>query len=74
MINKHENNKRKKHFFITKFLRNNVDKVTILEPCDNKIITNLGNKYNIFHRLILLMKLDTQTYYNLKIILGLETN
>ena len=52
----------------------NVDKVTILEPCDNKIITNLGNKYNIFHRLILLMKLDTQTYYNLKIILGLETN
>ena len=46
--------------------------VTILEPFDNKIITNLGNKYNIFHRLILLMKLDTQTYYNLRMILGLE--
>lgn len=44
---------------------------TILEPCNKKIITNLGNKYNIYHNLILLMKLDTQTYYNIKIVLGL---
>ena len=49
-----------------------VDGVTILEPCDKKIITNLGNKYNIFHNLILLMKLDTQTYYNIRMALGLE--
>ena len=57
-----------------KFFINGVDGVTILEPSDKKIITNLGNKYNIFHRLILIMKLDTQTYYNLRIILRLETN
>ena len=51
-----------------------VVKVTNIEPFDKKIITNLGNKYNIYHRLILLMKLDTQTYYNLRVILGLECN
>ena len=49
-----------------------VDEVTILEPNDKKIITNLGNKYNIFYRLIILMKLDAQTYYNIRMMLGLE--
>ena len=54
------------------FLKNGVDKVTILEPNDKKIITNLSNKYNIYHRLILIMKLDTQTYYNMRIVLRLD--
>jgi len=43
-----------------------------VEPFDKNIIANLGNKYNIFHRLILLMKLETQTYYNIRMILGLQ--
>ena len=51
---------------------NGVVKVTILEPFDKKIIANLGDEYNIFHRLILLMKLDTQTYYNIRMIIGYE--
>jgi hypothetical protein len=56
------------------YFLNGVDEVTILEPFDKNIIANLGNKYNIYHKLILHMKLDTQTYYNLRIILGLEHN
>ena len=52
--------------------KQNVVKVTNVEPYDKKIIANLGDKYNIFHRLILLIKLDTQTYYNIRMILGLK--
>ena len=50
-----------------------VVKVTTLEPNDKMIIANLGNKYNFYHKLILFMKLDTQTYYNIRLTLGLET-
>ena len=52
-------------------LYNNVDKVTILEPFDKKILANLTEKCNSFHKLILLMQLDTQTYYNIRIVLRL---
>ena len=52
--------------------KSNVDERTILEPCDKKILAKLAKNCNIYHRLILLMKLDTQSYYNLRLILGLE--
>ncbi len=64
-------------------IKKTVTKVTVFfivvkipqgEPYDKKIISNLGNKYNIHHRLILLMKLNTQTYYNIRIVLGLIPN
>jgi hypothetical protein len=45
---------------------------TIWEPNGKEIITNLGSKFNIYHKLILIMKLDTQTYYNIRMILGLK--
>lgn len=47
----------------------NVVKVTILEPFDKEILANLSKKCNIYHKLILLIKLDTQTYYNIKMTL-----
>lgn len=53
---------------------NGVNKVTVSEPCDKKTIANLGSKYNVYHRLVLLMKLNTQIYYNLRIILGYNIN
>jgi hypothetical protein len=52
----------------------NVDEVTILEPCDNEILSQIMQSDNIYHRLILLMKLDTQTYYNIRTILGMKVN
>ena len=51
-----------------------VDVVTILEPYDKKILAKLDGNCNIYRKLILHMKLDTQAYYNLRIILGLEHN
>ena len=57
---------------ISQHLFYGVDKVTILEPNEKKIIANLCSKFNIHHKLILLMKLDTQTYYNIRMILGYE--
>ena len=59
---------------ISQYLFYGVDKVTILEPDDKKIIANLGKKFDIYHKLILLMKLDTEMYYNIRLIIGLETN
>ena len=50
-----------------------VVEVTILEPFDKKIIANLGSMFNIFHKLVLTMKQATQTYYNIRMILGYET-
>lgn len=47
-------------------LKSNVVRVSQQEPYDKKILAKLGNKCNIFHRLIILMKLDTQTYYNIQ--------
>ena len=37
------------------------------------IIAKLNDNCNIYHRLILLIKLDTQVYYNIRMALGLET-
>ena len=49
-----------------------VDVVTILEPYDKKILAKLDGNCNIYRKLVLLTKLDTPTYYNMRIILGLE--
>ena len=51
-----------------------VEKVSTLEPYDNEILSQIMQSDNIYHRLILLMKLDTQTYYNIRMILRLEYN
>ena len=52
----------------------NVEKGTILEPYDKKILANLSENCNIYCKLVLLLKLDTQAYYNMRIILGLDVN
>ena len=52
--------------------KQNVVKVTNVEPCDNEILSQIMQSDKIYHRLVLLIKLDTYTYYNLKVILGLE--
>ncbi len=39
-----------------------------------KILQHLRDNCNIYHRLTPLMKLDTHTYYNLRLILELEFN
>ena len=52
--------------------KSNVDDVTILEPCDKKLIANLSKKHNIYHRIVSIMKQSTQEYYNMKIILGVK--
>ena len=56
----------------------NVDERTILEPkhepTDNEILSQIMQSDNIYHKLILLMKLDTQTYYNIRMILGHSIN
>lgn len=69
MINKHENNKRKKHFFITKFLRNNVVIVPILEPCDKGIVTYKTSIVNIYQRVISILNESASGYYNMKMAL-----
>ena len=50
-----------------------VEKGTILEPYDKKILENLSKNCNIYSKLVLLIKLDTQAYYNMRMILGYET-
>ena len=49
-----------------------VEKVTTLEPYDKKILAKMDDNCNIYRKLVLFLKLDTQTYYNLRMILGLE--
>ena len=51
-----------------------VEKGTILEPCNKKILANLEDNCNVYRKLVLLIKLDTQTYYNMRLILGLESH
>ena len=51
----------------------NVEKVTNVKPYNNKILAKLDDNYNIYRKLVLLLKLDTQVYYNLRIILSYET-
>lgn len=48
-----------------------VVKVTTLEPFDKKIVAELGEKLNIYHKFVLVMKYSTQVYYNIRMILGL---
>lgn len=51
-----------------------VVKVTTLEPFDNEIVAELGDKRNFYHKIVLVMKYSTQEYYNMRIALGLEIN
>ena len=53
-------------------IKNNVARVPQQEHYDKKILQQLTNKCNIYYKLVLLLKLDTQTHYNIRIILGLE--
>lgn len=46
----------------------NVDKVTILEPVDNGIVSQEILSNNIYHRIVHIMKLSTQEYYNMRTI------
>lgn len=50
----------------------NVVKVTTLEPFDKKIVAELGDKYNVYHKVVLVMKYSTQEYYNIRIVLRLD--
>jgi hypothetical protein len=50
-----------------------VDGVTILEPCDKNILAKLDGNCNIYNKLVLFLKLEIQTYYNLRMVLGLES-
>ena len=50
-----------------------VEKGTILEPYDKKILAKLSENCNLYCKLVLFLKLDTQAYYNMRIILGYET-
>ena len=43
------------------------------EPNDKKILAKLDDNCNIYRKLVLLLKLDTQAYYNMRMILGYET-
>ena len=47
-------------------------KLQTLELFDKKIITELGDKINIYHKVVLVMTYSTQEYYNMRRILGLE--
>lgn len=51
---------------------NGVVKLTTLEPFDKKIVSELGSKFNIYHKVVLIMKQSMQEYYNMRIVLGLE--
>lgn len=51
---------------------NGVDKVTILKPCDNEIVSQKTLPNNIYHRIVSVMKQSTQEYYNMRIVLRLE--
>lgn len=46
----------------------NVDEVTILEPVDNGIVSQEILSNNIYHRIVHIMKLSTQEYYNTRTI------
>ena len=68
----HPLNYYKKELGTSPILFYGVEKVTNVEPSDKKILANLKDKCNIYQMLILLIKLDTRVYYNMRIILGLE--
>lgn len=52
--------------------KSNVEDVTILEPCDNEIVSQKINPDNIYHRIVSVMKQSTQEYYNMRMLLGLK--
>ena len=54
-------------------LKNGVDEVTILEPNDKRILAKLSKNCNLYSKLVLFLKLDTQAYYNMRMILGYKT-
>ena len=51
---------------------NGVDKVTILEPNDKEIVSHDIDSYNIYQRIVSVMKQSTQEYYNMRMLLGLK--
>ena len=65
-------NVNKKELGTSPILFYGVEKGTILEPYDKKILANLSKNCNIYCKLVLLIKLDTQAYYNMRMVLGLE--
>lgn len=50
----------------------NVEKVTNVEPNDKEILSQIMRSDNIYRKLVLHLKFDTQAYYNIRIILGLD--
>lgn len=54
-------------------LKNNVVKVMTLESFDKKIVAKFGDKFNICHKIVLVMKCSTQVYYNMRMVLALES-
>ena len=54
-------------------LKNGVDEVTILEPNDKEIVSHDIDSDNIYQRIVSVMKQSTQEYYNMRMILNLET-
>lgn len=50
----------------------NVDGITILEPIDNGIVSQKTLSNNIYHRIVHIMKLSTQEYYNMRTVLDLK--
>ena len=54
-------------------IKNNVDGVTILEPYDKEIVSHDIDSDNIYQRIVSIMKQATQEYYNMRIVLGLES-
>ena len=50
----------------------NVDEVTILEPCDNEILSQMRQSDNIYQQIVHIMKQSTQEYYNMRMVLGLK--
>ena len=55
------------------YKKSNVDGVTILEPYDNETIPQKTLPNNIYQRIVSVMKQSTQEYYNMRIVLGLES-
>ena len=52
--------------------RLNVNEVTILEPNDKEILSQIMRSDNIYHRIVSVMKQSTQEYYNMSMVLGLK--
>jgi hypothetical protein len=51
-----------------------VDEVTILEPCDNEILSQMMQSDNIYQQIVRIMKQSTQEYYNMRMVLKVKCN